>query len=93
MLRGEARPGRVVIAEGITDYLAAAQFASRDGPGTAVLGGISGSFGALAQTAIPETATVYAWTDPDEAGDRYAAEIARALSGRDVRRVDTRRRA
>ena len=91
MLRAQATPARVVVVEGITDYLAAARHATQDNGGTAVLGGISGSFGAMAQACIPEAATVYAWTDADEAGDRYATEIARALKGRDVRRIDFRR--
>lgn len=91
MLRGKARPARVVVVEGITDYLAAARHATVDGGGTAVLGGISGSFGAMAQAAIPAGATVYAWTDADEAGDRYASEILRALRDHDVKRIDFRR--
>jgi len=91
MLRGKANPARVVVVEGITDYLSAARYATADGGGTAVLGGISGSFGAMAQARIPAGATVYAWTDADEAGDRYAREIGRALRDRDVQRIDFRR--
>ncbi len=91
MLRGEAEPARVVVVEGVTDYLSAARYATAGPGGTAVLGGISGSFGAMAQARIPKAATVYAWTDPDEAGDRYAREIARALREYDVRRIDFRR--
>lgn len=91
MLRGEASPARVVVVEGITDYLSAARYATADGGGTAVLGGISGSFGAMAQARITPGATVYAWTDADDAGDRYAKEIARALRDQDVRRIDFRR--
>lgn len=91
MLRGEANPAEVVVVEGITDYLAAARHATTEGGGLAVLGGISGSFGAMAQTAIPRSATVYAWVDGDAAGDRYVAEIGRALRDHDVRRIDFRR--
>lgn len=67
MLRGKATPRRVVVAEGITDYLAASRHA---GPDTAILGAASGGFAALGMAGIPRTATVYAWTDPDAAGDR-----------------------
>lgn len=89
MLRGKAAPRRVVVAEGITDYLAACRHAGGD---TAVLGATSGGFLSLGLAAIPKSAVVYAWTDPDATGDRYAAEIARALPSFDVKRVDLRRR-
>jgi hypothetical protein len=90
MLRGLVAPTRVVVAEGMTDYLAAAcRYARRD---TAVLGASAGGFLALGMAAIPKSAVVYAWTDPNAAGDRYAAEIVRALRGWNVQRVDLRRR-
>lgn len=87
MLRGEAVAVRqVLVVEGITDYLAAA---SRPSPGLAVVGACSGGFGALADIRIPPDAVVYAATDTDPAGDRYASEIAHALRGkvRDIRRL------
>lgn len=87
MLRGEATDvRRVLVVEGITDYLAAA---SRPSPGLAVLGACSGGFGALSEIRIPSDAVVFAATDTDPAGDRYAAEIAHALRGKvhDIRRL------
>jgi 5S rRNA maturation endonuclease (ribonuclease M5) len=87
MLKGTGEAQRVVVVEGITDYLA---LASRVGPETAVVGACSGGFGALAQARISPGAVVYAATDHDPAGDRYAGEICAAFrgTGRDVRRVD-----
>lgn len=87
MLQGLARPARVVVCEGVTDYLAAAQHATTDRGGLAVLGAASGGFAALRDAAVPADAVVYAWTDHDAAGDRYAAEIVAALPDHDVRRV------
>ncbi len=93
LLSGEAdaldrapRPD-VVVVEGVTDFLVAA---TRAGTGAAleaapaVLGVVSGSWAEdspLAQR-IPEGVRVAVWTDPDEAGDRYAAKIIKSLAGR-----------
>ena len=87
MLRGaDVDVRRVLVVEGITDYLAAA---SRPSAGLAILGACSGGFGALSEVRIPSSAVVYAATDPDSAGDRYADEIAHALRGKvaDIRRL------
>lgn len=86
MLTGKGEASRIVVVEGITDYLAVA---SRAPAGTAVLGACSGGFAALGQARITAGAVVYAATDPDAAGERYAGEIAAAFrgTGRDVRRV------
>lgn len=75
---------RVVVVEGITDYLAAA--GRREERGTAVLGACSGGFGALAALGAHRL-PVYVATDSDTAGERYAAEVERALPGADLRRV------
>jgi hypothetical protein len=75
---------RVVVVEGITDYLAAS---SRRDPETAVLGACSGGFAALSALAAVWSGPVYVATDSDTAGQRYAAEVERALPGADLRRV------
>lgn len=86
-LRGAApAPARLLVAEGITDYLAATQTARR-APGTLVLGAASGGFGALAEAPIPRATRVLVATDPDAAGDRYAAQVLAAIPRHDVRRV------
>jgi hypothetical protein len=87
MLRGapvEVR--RIVVVEGITDYLA---MASRRAPGLAILGACSGGFGALSAAAVTPSAIAYIATDTDPAGNRYADEIAHALRGKvaDIRRL------
>lgn len=73
MLRGTApAAGLAVVVEGVTDYLRACSIAP---PDVAVLGGINGSFLAIGALAcLPES--VWVLTDPDEPGDRYAADVA-----------------
>lgn len=73
MLRGTPPgAGLAVVVEGVTDYLRACQIAP---PDVAVLGGISGSFVAIGALAcLP--ADVWVLTDADEAGDRYAEQVA-----------------
>jgi len=84
MLRGiDVQVERVVVVEGITDYLA---LSCRQPSGTAVIGACSGGFGALAVARLPGV-PVYIATDGDAAGQRYAAEVERALPGADLRRV------
>jgi len=92
LLRGAECSGwvsRVVVVEGITDYLAAAgrAVAGRQDRGTAVLGACSGGFAALSALAAVWSGPVYVATDSDTAGQRYAAEVERALPGADLRRV------
>jgi hypothetical protein len=87
MLRGVDVPvRRLLVVEGITDYLAAA---SRPSPGLAVVGACSGGFGALSSIRVPSGVVAFVATDSDAAGNRYASEIAHALTGKcaDVRRV------
>ena len=73
MLRGTPPgAGCVIVVEGVTDYLRACSIAP---PDVAVLGGISGSFAAIGALAcLPPD--VWVVTDADEAGDRYAADVA-----------------
>lgn len=84
MLRGlSVAVDRIVVVEGITDYLA---MSSRRPEGVAVLGACSGGFAALGSARLPDV-PVYVATDGDVAGMRYADEVGRALPGRDLRRV------
>lgn len=82
-LRGETRPSVVLVAEGVTDTLWGTHLASTLGDDAVCVGGASGSFSALARVRWTGQ-RVYACTDPDEAGDRYAAEVAEALRGSDA---------
>lgn len=78
---------RLLICEGLTDWLAAAAHAQRI-PGLAVLGGVSGSFPALARVRWPSPMPeVIAAVDADEAGERYLAQIRDALPGCPLRRL------
>jgi len=81
LLRGSPRPElkKLLIVEGLTDFLASALATTEDDQ-YAVLGGASGSFPALAEVTIPAAVQVIAATDDDQAGDRYAAEIAEGVS-------------
>lgn len=85
LLRGESVPAEVLVCEGITDYCACT---SVELPGVAVLGGISGSWRALAEVRWPSGCVVYVGTDNDPAGDKYAAEVVAAVGDRaECRRV------
>lgn len=81
LLRGESVPERVLVVEGITDYAAVT---SQRIPGLAVLGGISGSFKALADVRWPTGCVLYLGTDNDTAGDAYAAEVRVPIETRRV---------
>jgi len=81
LLRGEAvAPPGLLLCEGLTDWLAAAAHAGAGG--WAVLGGVSGSWSALAQISLPVGLPIVVAMDPDAAGARYHAQIAAALPGR-----------
>lgn len=85
MLRGEDIRCDVLVVEGITDYCAVTSVAL---PGLAILGGISGSFKALADVRLPPGCVVFVGTDNDTAGDKYAAEVVAAVGERaECRRV------
>ena len=84
LLRGESAPDDLLIAEGLTDFLSAAQEADRS---FGVLGVASGSASALRLVSIPPSTTVVVGTHDDKAGDRYHQEVADALSPRLVRRI------
>jgi hypothetical protein len=74
---------RVAIAEGVPDFLS---WATRLGEAAedffATFGIVAGSWSAALAARIPDGAQVYAWTDHDAAGDRYAAFIAATFGDR-----------
>ncbi len=96
VLRTGAKPDWIpdpllaVICEGEGDWLTYATWrALRDPsiPAFAVLGIVAGAWTEDIASRIPTGTRVNVWTDPDAAGDRYAAEIRRTLNSRcDVRR-------
>lgn len=85
LLAGNALPlvGRVLIAEGVPDFLTAATHygdTAEDAP--AVLGVISGSWTSAIAATIPTGWTVIIATDHDADGEKYAAHIHATLTGR-----------
>lgn len=84
--RARARRGdgaAVVVAEGLTDYLAAAAgFSDADEDAPAVLGVVSGSWCAELAARVPDGVSMCIATDEDDDGDRYAASIAASLAPR-----------
>lgn len=87
MLRGEdTEVERVIVVEGLTDYLSVAAYAQGDSK-LAVIGGTAGSWRHLGDAPLPRNSTVYIATDNDPTGDKYAAEVASVLATHDCRRV------
>jgi hypothetical protein len=78
MLRGQERPGRVVVVEGEPDTLARSTLS----PSDAVIGVMSGSWHDGFAARVPYGAEVIIRTHLDPAGDRYADEIARSVASR-----------
>lgn len=78
----EGWDGRLVIAEGIPDYLTWATHFSDSVDVPAILGMAAGTWSSEIANRVPDGARVILRTHHDEAGDRYAAEIARSLAGR-----------
>lgn len=83
VLRGTPPAGlqRIVLVEGITDFLAAAYDTLETGAPHAVLGATAGGFAALEGVRWPAGVTGVIATDHDTAGEKYSAEIAKALPG------------
>lgn len=79
--------GKLVICEGLTDLLRLSVAAVDTDSPIAVLSGTSGSFSVLGRVEVPEKVKVFVATDPDETGEEYAWQIAKALSDRPVYRV------
>jgi len=80
MLAGLFAPELIVIAEGEPDFLVWAT--KRSSTPSAVLGIGSGSWCTAIAERLPEQSTVDIRTDHDQAGDRYAKEIAESLRHR-----------
>lgn len=91
MLRGEAAPEVVLVAEGLTDFLAFAVAAACRERRPAVLGGDGGGWAALDRVGWPRGCRVILSADPDDAGDRYVrkarAALREARPDLDVRRL------
>lgn len=86
-MRGEApAPERLLVVEGATDYLSAADQMP-------TIGATSGGFVALRLLEIPKTTRVYVGTDPDAAGRVYAQQIADALAPHPARLLPLHRMA
>jgi hypothetical protein len=80
MLAGTWAPTRVLIVEGEPDWCV---WATRKlSVPTAILGIVSGSWNRDFAARVPTGATVVIRTDLDDAGERYAKEIAATLHGR-----------
>ncbi len=91
LMRGTLRPKRLCICEGATDWLAAsASLAEAGALDTAVVGGTSGGFAALASINIPADCTVLACLDNDATGQRYLQDVRRALASRPVHVLSAR---
>lgn len=73
--------GKVVIAEGEPDWLTWGTHDTAGAVAVLGLGGAGGWTGELAAR-VPSGSTVTLRTDEDDAGDRYAADIALTLRGR-----------
>lgn len=83
VLRGTyAGPGLVVV-EGLTDYLAAAQLAAELEPQKrpAVLGIMAGSTSALTTVSVRTHCRLNVMTDNDASGEKYFREVVAALPG------------
>ena len=89
VLRGTyAGPGLVVV-EGLTDYLAAAQLAAELEPRKrpAVFGIMAGSSSALTTVSVKAHCRLIVMTDNDTSGEKYFREVAAALPGHNGVRV------
>jgi hypothetical protein len=80
LLQGEGCPGKVILAEGIPDYLTVATTM----PEAAVFGCVSGSWLAEHARAIPDGTTVYLCSDLDGAGAKYVERQKASFAGRNV---------
>jgi len=76
-LRGERQPERVLVVEGEPDWMTWSTHLND--PHTATIGIVSGSWHDALARKFPVGCRVDVRTDQDQAGDRYAAEIAKSL--------------
>ena len=83
VLRGEWSGPLLVVVEGLTDFLAAAQLASKLEAvrRPAVLGIVAGSAAALSSVALASACRLNVLTDNDETGERYFRSVGEALPG------------
>lgn len=91
VLRGGGSGRLVVLVEGLTDFLSAAQLAAELelGERPAVLGLVAGSAQALVSARLNVT-RLNVLTDADETGERYFREVVKALPGASGFRVKLR---
>jgi len=83
LLAGSAwQPRQVWIAEGVPDFLTLALDFNDADDESAMLGVVSGSWSNEIAARIPEQCRVVVATHDDEAGDRYASDIAATLRTR-----------
>tara|TARA_R110000868_G_scaffold405983_1_gene685930 strand:+ start:3083 stop:3490 length:408 start_codon:yes stop_codon:yes gene_type:complete len=82
--------GLVVVAEGLTDWLALSCWAEYRDPVT-VFGLTSGGSEAFAGIALPDTADLIIATDDDPAGNDYADKIAAHYRHRRIHRASPSR--
>ena len=81
-VHGVAEP-TLVIAEGVPDYLTlATTWSDADEDAPAVMGILSGSWTPELAARVPDGAVVVIATDPDGAGDAYAATIVATFADR-----------
>lgn len=79
MLRGESKPARIVIVEGMPDTIAMALQIADDAPNWAVLGITNGSAPALGQVAWPHGVPVVLMLHDDDTGRKYIADARAAI--------------
>lgn len=83
MLAGQLAPSRVVVAEGVPDFLTWGTWAGDlTDASTAVLGVISGSWDDALAARVPDGAQVAVRAHRDSTGAKYADRIASTLSAR-----------
>lgn len=77
----------VLFVEGLTDFIKCSAEVEDLDIKLAVIGGTSGSFGAISKLSIPENTKIYIGTDPDEQGRKYASTIQLQLGNRTTYRI------
>ena len=88
MLRGHATDLEgLLFVEGLTDFMKCSAEVEDLDINLAILGGTSGSFGAVAKLKIPKNLKIYIGTDPDEQGREYASRIQLQLADRTSYRI------
>ena len=79
MLLGLRDPERILVTEGMTDFLSASVRVAREERAHAVIGITSGSAEALKKLRWPEGVNVAVYVHDDKAGERYEREVRAAL--------------